>query len=274
MLQVASSSFKAAYKDLTGLEWNKDYEKVMEMTLELTAIQQEIKGRNHAGTSGRGKKCEEDRQWVIKEKFKPAIATGRGLPSDYDMEMLRLPKEMPPDKKKEFDKWMEKHKPTKPRQETEEQKQQKQQSLLTYLVRESIVNEGKTINPRGAAKIFTFSFPPESSLAVVNGKTAAYVYSNKLDIFKWISSAKYAWVFPRDLALYYAMTDVFKNLPSGNFVVVKLDDNSGHYDENMCCLKYGDLAYVSYWKELLSEVFNRNNGDEVSTSFSGCTVCC
>ena len=66
MLQVASSSFKAAYKDLTGLEWNKDYEKVMEMTLELTAIQQEIKGRNHAGTSDRGKKCEEDRQWVIK----------------------------------------------------------------------------------------------------------------------------------------------------------------------------------------------------------------
>ena len=49
--------------------------------------------------------------------------------------------------------------------------------------------------------------------------------------------------------------------PSGNFVVVKLDDNSGRH-ENVRCLKYGDLAYVSYWTELLPEVFNRNNGDE------------
>ena len=87
-LQVATKSFKAAYTDLTGREWNENYEKVMEMTLELTAIQQEIRGRNHAGTSGRGKKCEENRQWLIKEKFQPAIATGRGLPSDYDMAML------------------------------------------------------------------------------------------------------------------------------------------------------------------------------------------
>jgi hypothetical protein len=261
MLHVASSSFKTTYTELTGRDWDENYEKVMAMSLELADVQQEIRARNHAGTSGRGKKSEEIRQWVIKEKFQPAIATGRGLPSVYDMEMLRLPKEIPTEKQKEFDRWMEKHKPTKPRPENAEQIELRQQSLLTYLVSTNSVNEGKTLNPRGVAKTFTFSFPLISALAIVNGQTAAHVHSKNPDIFKWLSSGKYVWVFPRDLRLYYAMSEVYINFPSGHFVVVKLNDSSGKY-ENVHCLKYGDVAYVSYWKELLPDVFDNNNGDD------------
>ena len=60
-LQVATNSFKAAYTDLTGREWKKNYEKVMEMTNELTAFSKKY-GAGRAVTSGRGKKSEVNRQ--------------------------------------------------------------------------------------------------------------------------------------------------------------------------------------------------------------------
>lgn len=111
---ATNASFQATYLSLTGKPWLEKYDDVIKISLELTHLQQVIRDRNHRGTSGRGIKTEEIRQWVTKERFFPSIATGRGRPSLHDMEMLRLPKDhLTPAQKRTFAVWMEAHKPTK-----------------------------------------------------------------------------------------------------------------------------------------------------------------
>jgi hypothetical protein len=81
--------FQRKYQDLTGRPWTPEFSGIVQSVIECTTILAKI----HAAYigSGRHKKADSLRAHWLTETALPGLNNGRDAPSEYDMQILRLP---------------------------------------------------------------------------------------------------------------------------------------------------------------------------------------